>query len=101
LSRAWFNICLWPALEVSFREKIENFLYQEVLAIQTIANFMSFADVSRQAMELYCKLLNRWELLCVDTIYKKIGERSEDFWVHFLSAVCSYPADFARLCFKH
>ena len=62
---------------------------------------MSFADISRTAMELYCLLLNRWELLCVDTIYKKIGERDENFWVHFLSAVCSYSAEFARLCFKH
>jgi len=62
---------------------------------------MSFADISRSAMELYCKLLNRWELLCVDTIYKKIGDRDENFWVHFLSEVCFYPAELARLCFKN
>jgi len=37
----------------------------------------------------------------MDTIYKKIGERDENFWVHFLSAVCLYPVELGKICVKN
>ena len=79
LSRSWFNICLVPALKASHRENIFSITYKEALAISKVSDYVSFTDISRLEIELLCRILHRHELFSLDIVYKKFGERSEDF----------------------
>ena len=90
-----------PALKASHRENIFSITYKEALAISKVSDCVSFTDISRLEIELLCRILHCHELFSLDIVYKKLGKRSEDFWLHFLGAVCSYPPELAKICFDH
>ena len=75
--------------------------YKEALAISKVSDYVYFTDISRLEIELLYRILHCHELFSLDIVYKKLGKRSEDFWLHFLCAVCSYPPELAKLCFDH